>query len=317
MKRHTVKHNPQARNRYSLQALAHAVIQEETAKRVIEQVRDEFDLLDPIDSADREENLAEDREPIRERLAVLLSEAQWPQYDTICLLNYVFRPEQIRADVFDFLCAGDHPEKEDLVAFHQLGKALHALLAGMQLDTLIGELLIDLLTEHAIEGHMTPPKDMPSWFTGGTFSLPFLFEDTVVITIASRFADIGVLAADFKHQFMDTFHREGRQSYPRNPERDLWIVAQHIEICDTLPDQQAEIARMAQILDTDEGDVTERTALDELLRQFQETQWAHELDHYDLDTNDGRRAAKNFLKQILHRNRTRFRAILDEVDQAP
>ncbi len=265
MKRHPFKHNRKGRNRYSLQALAHAIIQEPTAQRVIEQVRDEFDLLAPIDRADREENLAHDRDPIRARVAVLLSEAKWPRDDITDLLNYVFRPEQIRADVFDFLCAGDHPEKEDLVTFH----------------------------------------------------LPFLFEDTVVIAIASRFADIGVLATDFKHQFMDAFPPQGRQFHPRNPERDLWIVARHIEIRDTLPDQQAEIARMAQILDTDEGDLTERTALDDLLCQFQETQWAHELARYDLDTNDGRRAAKNFLKQILHRNRTRFRAILDEVDHPP
>ncbi len=290
-----------------LSAIMAEALQEDCAQSFIEEVRDETGLLDPLDSRELDDNRRVPHHKVARIVRALASEYDWP--DHFVLVKYAFRPELLKSDIQAPPSEAEDLTPEDQLFAATMSEALYLLWVRAGFQQLFADIFTNAFTEYAISGELSPIIALPSWFIGNVFQIPFM-ETRLVISVATPLSNIKdqirLLRSEFRNAYT-TGHR-GRQ--PENPERDAWIVSQYQHIKSTLPEHQEYDRRMAEILELEDQDIHEATALDELLNRFGESDWGHELTRYDLSTPQDRRKAKNFLKQILHRQRIYLRNTL-------
>jgi hypothetical protein len=296
-------------NIHWLSAMAGEMMREPCAIDLIEAVRDELDLVDPLDEKELDQNRAVPRSTVSRTVQAFAESHEWT--DLLTFLKYVYCPELIETDFAAWMREGDDDltfEKE--IATTIMSKALRGAFIESGFHRLGVEIFTNVITEIVLNGRLRTPPPLPSWFAGSVFQFPF-FGDNLVIAVCSRFSDPKVQAKNLQTEFHRAFVIGQRDTHPQNPARDLWIIDRYQEIKDALPEQHEHDKRMAEILDHDEDELIEATVLDELLRVFGESEWKDELNRYDLTTTKGRREAKNFLKQIVHRQRKQLRTMLD------
>ncbi len=284
-------------------------LQEDCAQSFIEEVRDEAGLLDPLDSQELDDNRRVPHHKVARIVRALAPEHDWP--DHFFLVKYAFRPELIKSDLQALPPPeGEDPTPEDELFDSTFSEALYLFWVRAGFERLFADIFTNAFTEYAISGELSSIIALPSWFIGNVFQLPFM-ETRLVISVSTPLSDIKDQVRALKSEFRSAYTTGQRRRQPKNPERDAWIISQYEHIKSTLPEHQEYDRRMAGILDLEDEDIREATALDELLSRFGESEWGHELVHYDLSRPEDRRKAKNFLKQITHRQRKYLRSTLD------
>ncbi len=292
-----------------LSAIAYQALQEDCAQSFIEEVRDAAGLLDPFDSQELDDNRRVPRHKVARIVRELAPEYDWP--DDFGLPTYAFRPELLKSDIQAFLSAqAEDLTPEDELFAATVSEALYLFWVHAGFQRLFADIFINAFTEYAISGDLAPIIALPSWFIGNVFQVPFL-EMRLVISVSTPLSDMKDQLRLLKSEFRSAYTTGQRRRQPESPERDAWIISQYQHIKSTLPEHQEYDRRMAKTLDLEDQDIHEATALDELLNRFGESDWGHELTRYDLATPQDRRKAKNFLKQILHRQRIYLRNTLD------
>ncbi len=298
---------PDAKNARWRQDMAAFLLRDELAQHLIDLLRDEFDLTDPLTREELQANHAPQRSEVRARIVEIATETVWTGWLTF--LNYILRPDEFAED---FLPAdedtGEAITPEQTQAIGVAIRAIPKAFVEQGFQALFADLFIDLFTDYAIHGDLVPPRPLPEYFSYTVFDLP-LAEDTFLIAAVTRSADIDHACKLLKDKYRELYVPGERDRSPANPTRDAWVLREYHTIKEGLADKQASIEYMADILDVEDEDAMERTALDELLALFAETEWHADLSGHDLTSKAGRRAAKNFLKQIVHRERRRAQAL--------
>ncbi len=296
-------------NVYWLCAIAMELMREPCAAQFIETVRQELDLVDPLDERELRDNRSVPRSRVERTVRGLAEAHDWT--DILRFLKYVYRPELIESDLVAALRDDEEdrtPEDELICA--AIARGLHRAFIASGFHQLAVELFTNLFTEYALNGTLRTPPPLPSWFLGSVFELPF-FEDHLVIAVCTRFSDLDAQIKALRSEFRRVFATGQRATAPRNPARDAWVIDTYQEIRETLPDQQEHDKAMAELLGHDESELLEATVLDELLSRFAQSEWKSELHRYDLTSPQGKRQAKNFLKQIVHRQKVTMRTTLE------
>jgi len=292
-----------------LSAIAYQALQEDCAQSFIQEVRDQAGLLNPLDSRELDDNRRVPRHKVARIVRELAPEYDWP--DDFDIVNYGFRTELLKSDLEAHLapeCEELTPEDELFAA--SMSEAIYLFWVRGGFERLFADIFTNVFTEYAISGNIAPITALPSWFSGCVFQIPFM-ETSFVICISTPFSNIKDQIRLLRSGFKKAYTTGQRRRQPNNPQRDAWIITQYQHIKSILPGHQEYDRRMAEILDIEDDDIREATALDELLSRFGESEWGHELAGYDLSRPQDRRKAKNFLKQIVYRQRKHLRDILD------
>jgi len=292
-----------------LSAIMREALQENCAQSFIEKVRDEAGLLDPLDSEELDDNRHVPRHKVACIVRALAPEHDWP--DHFFLVKYAFRPELLKSDL-----QAPPSEAEDLTPEEELfdatlSEALYLLWVRGGFQQLFADIFTNAFTEYAISGDLAPIVALPSWFIGNVFEVPFL-ETRLVISVSTPLSNLNDQIGLLRSEFRKAYTTGQRRRQPKNPERDTWIITQYERIRSTLPERQEHDQFMNELLDQDDQqDIEEETIFGQLLSRFRSSPWADDLTRYNLSTPEGRRKAKNFLKQIVYRERKYLRDIFD------
>lgn len=291
-----------------LSAIASQMLQAPDAKDLIDAVRDEAGLVDPLNTHELSDNHKVPRHKVRRITERYLCQAEWT--GDLELLNYVFRLDLLRPSLTTFfLPKGTDPTPEEHARAELNTAAFYRIVLASGLQRLFADIFLDLFTDYAISGSLRPVSPLPPWFVGSVFEIPFL-GDSLLVSVTTRLTDLREQLSLLRSEHRRLFITGRRDRARKSPVRDLWVLDQYLQIKDVLPEQLEHDKQMAALLGHDEEELIEATVLDELLRRFAESEWKHELDRYDLERPVGIRQAKNFLKQIVHRQRQACRTIL-------
>lgn len=285
------------------------------AQDFVDQVRDEAGLTDPLDKAELAANRRISRRKVDRIVEKLAPQADWN--DDLSLLNYVFTPELIRKDLQAFLSEGTpDPTSEDELFATTLAEAAYLLFVNGGFQRLFFEIARNIFTEFAITGNLAPTPALPAWFTGNTFSIPFLGAE-LVISISTPFSDRKKQLADLKDALRQAYVPGQRDRPPKDPQRDRWVMDQYIRLRESVAEQQDHERLMADILDLEEDDILKDPLLDQLLALCLESPYADQLSQYNLTTKSGKRTAKVFLSQVIFRQRALVRQAFDLLSLPP
>jgi hypothetical protein len=298
-------------NTHWLSAIVTEMMRDSCAVDFIEMVRDELDMVAPLDERELDQNRAVPRKRVARAVQALAETYEWT--GALSFLNYIYRPELIESESAVLMRSQSDeltPQREAWITAMSMG--LHRAILHSGLHQVGVDIFSTLLTEYAISGELRTPPPLPSWFAGSVFAVPVL-EDQLVVALCTRISHSKEIAKELQAECRRVFQTGQGGRGPKNPQRDLWIVDQYQKIRDELPDQREYDKQMAALLGHDEAELVEATVLDELLRRFTESEWKGELTRYDLTDPKGIRKAKNFLKQIVHRQRVSMKATLESM----
>jgi len=279
--------------------LARGIISDPTSQSLIRQVREEFDLIEPITDADLEANRKVGMRKVFARLRQLAATAEWTE--EIEFLKYLFNPKYIEDELLKLFLEST----ESLTASQQqLLQAMAAAVAQAVIDSglqdLFAQVFLGTLARYAIAGDLYQPDGFPPWFSGSVVQLPF-WGDTIVLAFASRFADVNKIAREFKRKHKAVSRRRQRYRQPNDSPRDLWVLTRYLELRDLhATDAESDSIYM------------------ELLDQFESSPWRKQLDKYELDSPYANfPGALGFLRRIVQRLRARWREILADMPLLP
>lgn len=303
------------KNAHWLSGIAAEMMVEPCAIEFIDTLRDELGLEAPVDERELNQNRAVPRTRVARAVQRLAETYDWE--GDLSFLNYVYRPELIESIFAAWMRESDDDlSPEDDAWIDAISKALHWAFLASGFHQLGIEIFSNLLTECAINGELRTPPPLPSWFTGSVIEVPF-FGDHIVVALCTRFSDHREMAKQLVSECRRVFQTGHGGKGQINPKRDLWVIDQYQKIKDQLPEQQEHDKYMAALLDHDEEELLEATVINELLRRFAQSEWKGELTRYALTNSKGKRDAKNFLKQIVHRQRVTMRATLELMSPFP
>ena len=336
------------RNAYWLQAIAYEMMRHDLVQHLVDLVRDEFNLTNPLDEDDLALNQHIPRASVRARVLEVAADTLWT--GELEALNFLFRTEETIAKFADqlsqlvpselldadTLLTGDpealnllsHPE-ETLAEFAdelsqlvppELPDALTPLIpqiAKLLIDSglpdIFRDLAVDMLTDRVIEGELSLPRPLPSWFAHNVFDLP-VEGDRLIVALVTRFADIEQVIDDLRAKHAQLFVPGDRATHPHNADRDSWIIIQYHNIKDA---RATDADTFYDDLPKDPGISNRPTIYDQLLIRFEGSPWENDLAPYDLATREGQTAAKAFLRNIVRTQRQRFQRIINSVDHRP
>ena len=336
------------RNAYMLQGAAYQMMRNDLVHHLVHLVREEFDLVDPIDEDDIAFNERIPRATIRARVLEIATETIWT--GDLEYLNFLFRPDETLAEIADPSSQDLPPELLDMLTgltgdpealgklfhpnetppepadqsshsppfelLHTLTNLIPQIVKTLQDNGLLDNfrnLFLNILTDRIIEGKLNLPRPLPSWFAHRILDFPFE-GDRLIVAFVTRLTDIEQVIADLRAKYAQLFVSGERDTRPRNAKRNMWVLLQYIDIRD------ADVHPAEAIHDElpNEPRFSKHpTIYDELLMRFEASLWKDDIAHCDLDTPEGQTEAKNFLRNIIRQQRERFRQIMDSIDNPP
>ncbi len=336
------------RNAYWLQGIAYEMMRHDLIQHLVDLVRDEFDLTNPLDEDDLALNRHIPRATVRTRVREIAADTLWTE--DLEFLNLLFHPEKTLAESADqlsqslsselldtvTLLTGDpealnllfHPEEtlaesadqpsqslssELLDAITPLIPQITNLLRDSGLLDTFPDLAVDMLTDHVIEGELSLPRPLPSWFAHNILAFP-LEGDRLIVALVTRFTDIEQVIDDLRAKHAQLFVPGDRATHPHNAKRDTWLIIQYHNIKDA---RTTDDDTFYDDLPKDPGKSSRPTIYDQLLIRFEASPWKDDLAPHDLDTPEGQTGAKDFLRNIVRTQRQRFQRIMNSVDHPP
>jgi len=279
--------------------LARGIISDPTSQSLIRQVREEFDLIEPITDADLEANRKVGMRKVFARLRQLATTADW--VDENAPFKYIFNPRHLEEEIpklfLEFSESLTVPQQQLLQA---MAAAAAKAVVESGLQDLFAQVFLGTLARYAIAGDLYQPDGFPPWFSGSVLQLPF-WGDTIVLAFATRFADVNQIARQLKRKHKGISRRRQRNRQPTESPRDLWVLTRYLELRDLhATDAESDSIYM------------------ELLDQFESSPWRKQLDKYELDTPYANfPGALGFLRRIVQRLRARWREILADMPLLP
>ncbi len=281
------------RNAYALQGIAYEMMRHHLVQHLVDLVRDEFDLTDPLDDDALARNRHIPRATVRARVLEIAADTLWT--GDLQALNFLFHAEETPAEFADQLSQLVPSQLPDAVT-PPIPQIAGPLIDSGLLDT-FRDIAVDMLTDRVIEGELSLPQPLPSSFAHSILTFP-LEGDTVIVALVTRFADIQEVIDDLRAKHAQLFVPGDRATHPHNADRDTWILIQYHNIKDA-------------------GTTDDVTIYDQLLTRFEASRWKDDIAHDDLDTREGQTAAKDFLRNIIRNQRKRWRQIMNSVDHPP
>lgn len=158
-----------------MQAVALAILDEPVADEIVRATRERFNLAEPADRTDVALNRRASRPEVRAHVAQACAEASWGDDGPESLVPLLLHPELL-GELFRVTpeTMGRPISPKERLANNAMVKAIGEAFEASAIPRLFCECLVDLLTDHAIAGSLTPPKQHPRVVLRQRVHLPFV-----------------------------------------------------------------------------------------------------------------------------------------------
>lgn len=267
-----------------------AILTHPDSQRLTEDAREHFGIADPVTRRDAAWNRKHAPRPelceyLDAKLAHLAEHCS--DEDMLALLQIAFHPDML-------LALPDPPPEEAIPLPPQMDAMLAHAFRNSGFPDAYRQLFVNLFADRVTDGDLIPFRPFTTAMGHAVFEFP-TGDDVMVCLVATRATDVKFALKEFRQRWRNRFVIGNRDRQPHDPERDFWMVWQYFTI-------------------RDDDSFTDQTLYDELLNRFLESPYAADLSRYDLDSADGQRKAKGWLRQIVYRQAADFRKIIEHIE---